>query len=140
MTQFGLIFHHLGLAVRQAETALTFVRGMGYAVQDPVFDPLQNVNLIMCTHAVEPAIEIIYKAQGDAPIDPLLAKHPKGLIYHCCYVSRDVVKSIDALAASDLRAVCVSPPKPAVLFGGLPVSFYQIAGIGLIEIIEEPAA
>jgi hypothetical protein len=137
MTGFGLTFHHLGLAVRSAEPALAFVRGMGYVAGPPVFDPLQNVNLIMCTHEAEPDIEIIYKATGDAPIDPLLSKHPKGLIYHSCYVSQSATKSIDALAEAGLRAVCVSPPKAAVLFGGLQVSFYQIAGIGLIEIIDE---
>ena len=137
MTQFGLIFHHLGVAVRKPEAALAFVRGMGYGVQPPVFDPLQNVNLIMCTHATEPAIEIIYKAEGDGPIDIHLSKHTQGLIYHSCYVSKDVEGSISALAEAGLRAVCVSQPKDAVLFGGLSVSFYQVAGLGLIEIIEE---
>jgi hypothetical protein len=38
-----------------------------------------------------------------------------------------------------LRLQCVSPPKPAILFGGRHVSFYMIIGIGQIEIIEEAA-
>jgi hypothetical protein len=32
--------------------------------------------------------------------------------------------------------MCISEPKPAPLFGGRPVSFYNVAGIGLIEILE----
>jgi hypothetical protein len=140
MTDFGLTFHHLGLAVRKPEGALAFVQGMGYTVQPSIFDPLQNVNLIMCLHAQAPAIEIIYRGKSDGPIDTLLAKHTNGLIYHCCYVSRNVDRSLDGLSDAGLRAVCVSPSKPAVLFGGTNVSFYQIAGVGLIEIIEESDA
>jgi methylmalonyl-CoA/ethylmalonyl-CoA epimerase len=140
MTGFGLTFHHLGLAVRKPEAALVFVNAMGYSSQAPVFDPLQNVNLIMCTHVSEPAIEIIYKANSEGPIDALLAKHANGIVYHCCYVSKSAKASIDAMSDAGLRPVCVSQPKQAVLFAGLPVSFYQIAGIGLIEIIENPAA
>jgi hypothetical protein len=140
MTDFGLVFHHLGLAVRKPEGALAFVQGMGYTVEPAIFDPLQNVNLIMCSHAQAPAIEIIYRGKSDGPIDALLAKHTNGLIYHCCYVSSNVDKSLEGLSDVGLRAVCVSPSKPAVLFGGASVSFYQIAGVGLIEIIEEAPA
>jgi methylmalonyl-CoA/ethylmalonyl-CoA epimerase len=139
MTDFGLIFHHVGLAVRKPEAALAFVRGMGYSVQSPVFDSLQNVNLILCTHAHAPAIEIIYRGDGDGPIDALLARHANGIIYHCCYVSRNVEGTLNRLSDAGLRPVCVSPPKPAVLFGGEQVSFYQVAGVGLIEIIERPS-
>ncbi len=35
-----------------------------------------------------------------------------------------------------MRAICKVPPTPAVLFGGCPVSFYDIVGMGLCEIIE----
>jgi len=139
MIEFGLTFHHLGLAVRKPEQALAFVRGMGYSIQPSIFDPLQNVNLILCTHIEAPAIEIIYRGEGDGPIDPLLARHANGIIYHCCYVSRNVERTLNALTEAGLRAVCISPSKPAILFGGTKVSFYQIAGMGLIEIIEESA-
>jgi hypothetical protein len=30
----------------------------------------------------------------------------------------------------------LSPPQPAVLFGGRKVSFYSVAGFGVIEILE----
>ncbi len=143
MVDFGLVFHHLGMAVRRPEGALAFVQGMGYTVGPPIFDPLQNVNLIMCDHAQAPAIEIIYRGESDGPIDKLLAKHTNGLIYHCCYVSQYLDESLEKLAQAELRAVCVSPLKPAVLFGGSRVAFYQIAGVGLIEILEDsgdPAA
>jgi hypothetical protein len=40
-----------------------------------------------------------------------------------------------------LDVIEVSPPTPALLFGGLEVSFYSINRVGVIEIIRgEPAA
>jgi len=42
-----------------------------------------------------------------------------------------------AMEQNGVRAVCVAPPTPAVLFGGRPVSFYNIVGMGLCEIIDD---
>jgi hypothetical protein len=136
MTDYGLVFHHLGLAVRKPETAITFVRGLGYGIGQPVFDPLQNVNLIFCSHLTSPDIEIIYPGLGDGPVDMLVARHANGIIYHLCYATKNLEKTIDALSRAELRPLCVASPKPAVLFCGKQVSFYQIIGIGLIEIVE----
>jgi hypothetical protein len=36
-----------------------------------------------------------------------------------------------------LRLFTISSPKEAILFGGKRVSFYEIADVGLIEIIDE---
>jgi len=35
-----------------------------------------------------------------------------------------------------LRPMCISPATPAPLFGGRPVFFYNVIGMGLIEILE----
>jgi hypothetical protein len=35
-----------------------------------------------------------------------------------------------------LRPLCISPVTPAPLFGGRPVSFYNVVGLGLVEILE----
>jgi hypothetical protein len=32
--------------------------------------------------------------------------------------------------------LCISPVTPALMFGGRPVSFYNIVGLGLVEIWE----
>jgi catechol 2,3-dioxygenase-like lactoylglutathione lyase family enzyme len=136
MSQFGLTFHHLGLAVKRPDAALAFLRGLGYEAPAPVFDPLQGVNLILCTHPSEPAVEIIYPGPQAGPVDALVAKHAKGIVYHCCYVSEDVDASLRELESAGLQPFCVAEPKPAVLFGGARVSFHQIVGMGLVEIIE----
>jgi catechol 2,3-dioxygenase-like lactoylglutathione lyase family enzyme len=136
---FGLAFHHLGLAVRRPRDATQFLGGLGYALAEPVFDPEQNVNLIMCAHAGSmPDIEIIYPAAGKSPVDALIAGRPEGIVYHVCYVTADLAATLAALDAGGVRAICKVPPVPATLFGGRRVSFYDIVGMGLCEIIEDP--
>ncbi len=138
MNPFGLTFHHLGLAVRRPRDATQFLGGLGYRLGEPVFDPEQNVNLIMCTHVGSmPDVEIIYPAAGKSPVDALVAGRPEGIVYHICYVSADLPATLAALDAAGVRAVCKVPPVPAALFAGRRVSFYDIVGMGLVEIIED---
>lgn len=136
MYQFELSFHHLGLAVREPSRARVFLEALGYRIGEAVFDPEQNVNLVMAFHREMPAVEIIWSTGSAGPLDGMLEKYAKGIVYHVCYVTEDLKKSLDAFAAAELVPFCVSPPRPAVLFGGKPVSFYMVKGIGLIEIIE----
>jgi methylmalonyl-CoA/ethylmalonyl-CoA epimerase len=134
---YGLNFHHLGLAVQQPKSAITFLKGLNYNIGETVFDPLQNVHLLMCNHSVMPSVEIIYPAEGKGPLDRLLRSHKDGLVYHMCYTTQNLEFTLTAIEdTKDLRIFCVSPPKAAVLFNGNRVSFYMVADLGLIEIIE----
>ncbi|HWD56762.1 MAG TPA: VOC family protein [Stellaceae bacterium] len=134
----GLRFHHLGLAVRRARDAVRFLGGLGYAIGEPVYDPEQKVNLILCLHAGSmPDVEIIYPAAEKSPVDGLVAQRPDGIVYHMCYVTADLAATLGWMEANGVRAICKVPPTPAVLFGGCPVSFYDIVGMGLCEIIED---
>jgi methylmalonyl-CoA/ethylmalonyl-CoA epimerase len=138
--RWGLTFHHLGLAVEDAEPATHFLAGLRYAVGPWVYDPLQNVRLRMCTHEKMPDVEIISRATGKGPLDKLFSAQREGLVYHICYTSANLAMTLEALEAEkDLRVVTISGPKEAVLFNGRRVSFYLIAGMGLIEIIDESA-
>jgi hypothetical protein len=138
MNPLGLRFHHLGLAVRRPGDASRFLGALGYEIPEPVFDPEQNVNLIMCRHDGMPDVEIIYPATGKSPVDTLVNQRPDGIVYHVCYVTEDLSATLNAIEESGVRTLCVVSPVPAVLFGGCPVSFYNIAGMGLCEIIEDP--
>src|SRR5262249_35061354 len=134
-------FHHLGLAVAKPEPALLFLQGLGYKAGRIVFDPLQDVNLQICEHPAMPLVEVICPGKGDGPLNALLIRSLEGLVYHVCYRTADLAASLGALEAQPgLRLVCVSPPHPAVLFNGDLVSFYAIAGMGLIEIVEGTGA
>jgi methylmalonyl-CoA/ethylmalonyl-CoA epimerase len=141
MNQYGLTFHHFGLAVAEPVRAIRFLNGLGYAVGPTVFDPLQNVNLIACTGTDMPEVELVFPsaASTKGPLDRILAERQE-LIYHLCYSTSRVSLALETIKAAGNRVICVSPPKPALLFNGLQVSFYQVPGFGLIELLEIPTA
>jgi hypothetical protein len=134
LNRYGLKFHHLGLAVRKPELSAKFLSGLGYEIGSVVRDDLQNVNLMLCTSRCMPAVEIIYPTETPGPLASIL-KAQTSMIYHMCFESRNLEKCLQALEV-DNRVVLVSAPKPAILFGGRKVSFYVVAGFGVIEILE----
>lgn len=117
---------------------MTFARALGYTIGEPVFDPEQNVHLAMCDHKSEPALELIWPGNLKGPIDALVQRHASGIIYHTCYVTENLAAALGVFEANGVTPICVSPPKPALLFNRNSVSFYNIPGIGLVEILEDP--
>lgn len=132
----NLAFHHFGLAVRQPDEAIKFLEALGYSLGKPIYDAHQNVHLMMGTHASQPAVEIIYPGTDKGPIDRLVQRHTSGIIYHLCYVTGNLSATLAQFEAAGLKALCISPPKPALLFNGRKVSFYNVTGMGLIELLE----
>jgi hypothetical protein len=128
-------FHHLGLAVRHRRHAAAFLAGIGYRIGPEVFDPLQNVRLTFCESDTEPAIEIIAPGEGSGPVDNIL-RHTDAMAYHTCYAVADSTETVRELQRTGMRVMTVSPVKPAILFPGQAVSFHQIPGFGLIELVE----
>jgi catechol 2,3-dioxygenase-like lactoylglutathione lyase family enzyme len=136
MNAFGLAFHHLGLAVRRPDSAVAFLRGLGYAVGEPVYDARQKTRLILCTAGDQPAVEIICPGDEPGPLDNLLKTRDE-LIYHVCYTTPSVDRALAAMRQGGLHVVRVAPPNPAILFAEQPVSFYHVVGFGLIELLEQ---
>ena len=136
MINLNLKFHHFGLAVRRPDEARKFAALLGYQAGESVFDPSQNVHLQLCPHATEPAVEIIWPGDTTGPVDKLAQRHPAGIIYHVCYETDNLAAALAQFAEAEINVVCISPPTPAPLFGGRPVSFYNVVGIGLIEVLE----
>ena len=136
MSALDLTFHHFGLAVRTPEPARLHLQGLGYRLGPAVYDPNQNVHLIMGEHDTQPGVEIIYPGPGPGPVDLLVQRHESGIIYHLCYETPDLARTLEQWNQLGVRIDCVSPPKPAPLFGGRLVSFYRVKGLGLIEILE----
>ena len=133
--KYGLEFHHLGLAVKEPESAIRFLSGLGYEIGPTFRDELQNVNLMLGTGSDMPAVEIIYPTETPGPLVTIL-KARTSMIYHICYASRNRDESLRLLEADQNRISLLSPPQPAVLFGGRKVSFYVLVGFGVIEILE----
>ncbi len=134
-TLSGLAFHHFGLAVSAPDEAFLYLRALGYTEGNSVFDPLQGVNLAMRHHAAMPDVEVIWPGDGPSPIDEMV-KRMGPMVYHLCYACAQPEAAIAALEAEGLDTMLVSPPTPAVLFGGREVSFYTVSGFGLVEFLK----
>lgn len=139
LASFGLHFDHLGLAVSEPTRAVAFLEGLGYTIGPKVADPLQNVNLILCRSGCMPDVELIYPSDTPGPLDRMLAGRTE-LLYHICFSSDNEQYSLEAMRAAGHHVVNVSRQKPAVLFGGCPVSFFMVRGFGLIEIVQRAEA
>jgi len=135
MNNYGLNFHHLGLAVKQHEKTVKFLNNFGYNVGDIIYDEKQNVNLIWCENLSQPNIEIIFPSHSKGPLDNYF-RFKNELIYHICYTTHNLINSIELIKKSGNRIITVAPPKQAILFNNNKVSFYNIVGFGLIEILE----
>lgn len=135
MQPFALRFHHFGLASRRPEQTLKFLKGLGHEMARQAYDPLQNVNLWLCPHASMPTVELVAPAEGPGPLDAILTTSSEG-IYHLCYETENLETSLEALKAAGFRVICVSPPKPAILFGDRQVGFYMIKDFGIIELLQ----
>jgi hypothetical protein len=134
MNRYGLEFHHFGLAVRSPETAFRYLEDLGYGAGSTCYDPLQKVNLAMRHHDRMPDVEVIWPGTEASPIDRML-KQNDSMIYHLCYTSADVERSVAALEEAGLEVLPLGLAQPALLFDGMEVSFYSITGVGIIEII-----
>jgi hypothetical protein len=132
--RFGLRFHHFGLAVPSSDEAFRFLTALGYTTGRVVFDPLQFVNLAMCTHPEMPDVEVVWPSDIPSPIDRLLRRDGP-VVYHLCYVAVSPSRAIAAMAGAGFNVAAVVEAKPAALFSGQKVSFYNVDNIGLIEII-----
>jgi hypothetical protein len=134
MNRYGLEFHHFGLAVRSPEAAFRYLEDLGYSAGSACYDPLQKVNLAMRHHDRMPDVEVIWPGTEASSIDRML-KRNDSMIYHLCYTSADVERSVAALEEAGLEVLPLGLAQPALLFDDMEVSFYSITGVGIIEII-----
>ena len=135
MHDFGLQFHHVGLATASPEVSLKFLRGLGYGFGPAMHDSEQNVNLVLCTHAQLPSMEVVSPTDTPGPLDAIVGTGGESF-YHVCYETTELTLSLAAFKSAGHRVVCVVPRKPAVLFGGRHISYYRVRGFGLIELLE----
>jgi methylmalonyl-CoA/ethylmalonyl-CoA epimerase len=137
MKQPPLAFHHLGLLTGQPDLARSHLRQLGYQCGAAVYDPLQDVELCMCSGAAgAPAIELVTPRATNVGLSRLL-KRKDDYAYHVCLVTPRLELGLRSLAPDEQhRIVEMAPPKPAVLFDGARVAFYAVPGLGLVELLE----
>jgi hypothetical protein len=131
----GLQFHHLGMAVSSPETARHSLQLMGYELGEAVFDAGQKAYVQMCVSPVLPHIELVYSDSPDAPVANLI-KLQDEIIYHICFATRSIDAAVQYWRDAGIRVLRIAPGMPAPLFGQRTVAFYQVQGLGLIELLE----
>ncbi|MDO8341560.1 MAG: amino acid adenylation domain-containing protein [Cellvibrio sp.] len=124
-----LVFHHLGVACDNISDACTTVESL-FGVKsksETVWDEKQQSNLCMLKTHSDVRIELV---QG--PKTAGLRERDVAL-YHICYATPNLDQSIQYFLR--FGASVVSPPEPAILFGGLRVAFVNTS-FGLVELLE----
>ncbi|MBO4263437.1 MAG: VOC family protein [Bacteroidales bacterium] len=130
-------FHHIGVAVRDIEATAPLYEQGGYHRSSTVLDPMQDVYICWLTRAGFPAVELLMPANENAPVNKTLEKN--GVTpYHTCYVVQNIEEA--ALKLRRQHYVMVGRPAVAVAFCGARVAFFYNKAVGLIELVEEPAA
>lgn len=135
MNECGLRFHHLGLAVREPESAIRTLEWLGYHVSESVFDPGQRVHLRLCESPSMPAIEIVCPAGDDSPAARFV-RDQDHLVYHFCFSASSIDDAVEKIRSSGGKVVLLSDKKPAPLFGNRLVAFYYLDGMGIVELLE----
>lgn len=121
-------FHHVGVVCANIQkTAAKLTPMLGAVASETVFDPNQNAELCMLDMPDGSRIELV--------AGPVVAGYLKvrTSYYHVCYEVPDIAAAVQEFKSNG--AVIVSPPKPAVLFGGRQVSFVQTP-MGLVELLD----
>lgn len=126
---FGEPFHHIGIACGDIDAAAAYVLRAYEVTSDTgtVHDPVQDAHVRLFNEGQPGAIELV----AGPIVAKLLAR--KTSYYHICYTTRDIAATLER--AQSVGALCVSPPKPAVLFGGRLVAFVYTP-LGLVEFLE----
>jgi methylmalonyl-CoA/ethylmalonyl-CoA epimerase len=111
----AFVYHHVGIAVRDLETAIPAYRKLfGYELVSRQFnDPTQNVSVCFLSRGGgDPAIELVAPLGPGSPVERTLKKG--GGTYHICYEVPDLVGAIEHLRAQGSHLL--SGPVPAVAF------------------------
>jgi methylmalonyl-CoA/ethylmalonyl-CoA epimerase len=129
-----ITFHHFGMLSTNPEASRQMLEALGYQMQGPIEDPLQNVRAYLGTHPSNPTVEIISPTDTPGPVTTLARRIHQG-VYHLCFEVSDVAAFVEQFSVHG-RVMEVSPPKPAILFGNRKISFYVVENFGLVELLE----
>ena len=128
------LFHHVGIATKSIEkTALLYVKA-GYRMQQPVFDPKQNVKISFLEKQGSPLLELVEPVDDTSPVCNIIKKVGVSA-YHFCYEVLNIEKSIGEL--KEKKFVLLVKPVEAVAFYGRKVCFLYHQDTGLIELLEK---
>jgi methylmalonyl-CoA/ethylmalonyl-CoA epimerase len=131
------LLHHLGCVVPSiANVADAFAASISASWDSQIIhDPLQRVRVAFFKPADprNPVYELVEPAGDDSPVGKFLKKAGGGL-HHVCYEVDDLEACLEKARA--VAFALVSPPKPAVAFGGRRIAWICSKNRLLIELLE----
>ncbi len=132
---------HVGVAVPALDPAADTLQSIfGYRITSgPFDDPIQKVTVNFLTQSPDDNVEIelIAPLTEDSPIRAMLNKGTGGA-YHLCFETNDLEKAL--AHAKDNGCIIVSPPNPAVAFGGRRIAWFYTKNRQLFELVESEEA
>ena len=128
--------HHLGCVVPSISAVADAFAASISASWDGhiIHDPLQRVRVAFFKpfDARNPVFELVEPASDVSPVTNFLKKG--GGLHHVCYEIDDLESALEESRAAGF--VMVSPPKPAVAFGGRRIAWICSKNRLLIELLE----
>ena len=130
------LLHHLGCVVPSISTVAEAFAASISASWDGhiIHDPLQRVRVAFFrpADARNPVYELVEPAGDNSPVTNFLKKG--GGLHHVCYEIDDL--ELGLKEASGAGWLMVSPPKPAVAFGGRRIAWIYSKDRLLMELLE----
>lgn len=115
------------------ERSIERYRLLGYDCSEPVYDPIQNVYLALCTMG-SAHVELVAPHDQTSPCHKYLKGGPTP--YHICYEVDSITQAMEYLREHNIYCKEISPPKEATLMKNACVGFFYIMDMGLVELIE----
>lgn len=132
----SFVFDHIGVAVRDIEKAGRAYAALGYKCYNKIYDPIQNVWLMICEKHPMDRIELVAPFDKNSPVNHILEINGD-LPYHTCYKVESIERTLEYLA-QQFEFEVIGKPEKAILFNNKLVQFIQVKEIGLIELLEDP--
>lgn len=127
--------HHVGVAVQDLRQASDgFCQLFGATVESEVYHDVNQGVKLMFLNMGGLRYELLEPAANPSPLDGVLRRGIS--VYHVGYEVSGLDGRLAELASRG--AILVSPPKPAVAFGGRRVAFVMWHGL-MVELIDTPS-
>ena len=127
-------FNHFGLAVESYDESIKILKLQNYKLGKAVYDKNQKIFCSLNTHSFLPPVEFLWSKDDESPIKKILENRGTS-IYHLCYEINNLDLLLKELETNKIEFLCISSPKPAILFNNKEVCFYYLKGFGVVEYI-----
>jgi len=131
----SLMFHHLGLFVRDLDTGRRHLEGLlpGGQFGAAITDPLLRVEVQFYTSLDGLRYELVAPYGDQDPVTPVL-KTGQNILNHAGYTGADFDSEVSRLRQA--RCLPLGQPMPAVAFEGRRVVFFLTPLRFIVELIE----